>query len=801
MKKINEDSISISRKILGFIIILFSALTLVAIIFDKGELQLDYHRLTDKTFSEFLVLDFENIVNPVGIFGIFFGYWTINIFGKIFGISILFFLAVCGEITAFVKMKEALKKHFLIVISMISLTFFINLLILNTRGQPLTFVDGFLPKVVYLGMYKLFRQLGIYLISSVLIFLSIFLVYDKERYSSLLLDIPLYIVKGLWISVIWSGRKIGYLFTLPFNRPPKPKKQKKKKKDYDFEDDEDEIEDAPDFEDDYPSVVADHKLPVIEDKKIELDEIDDLGDEFQITDKRDEDDEFIETEIKEKKKAKKKTKKKINSDEYHMPDAETFLQSSPTKPIKNRAELQKSIKEISLLLLQKLAEFGVEAEVVNVNIGPIISQFELKPAPGVAVKRFVTLADDLALAIKAESIRIQAPIPGRGLIGIEVPNEERDVIYLKDILLSDKMTKKKLNLGIALGKDIAGRSVVADLTKMPHLLIAGATGAGKSVCINTIIASLLFRERPEEVRLIMVDPKKVELAIYEEVPHLIQNVVTEPEDALKVFNWGVSEMERRYGLLKKFRVRSFTEYNAKLKKQKKDDSSILDEALPYIVIIVDEFADLIMTAGKDVEQPITRLAQMARAIGIHLILATQRPSTKVITGIIKANFPARIAFRVSSKIDSRVILDSNGAEKLLGMGDMLFLEKSVPMRVHGAYVSTEEIEELTDYLAVQPKPAQEIEILDDGELTINSSSENPFEYDDELFPKSACLVVQAETASVSMLQRHFKIGYARAGRLVDLMEQAGVVGPHVGSKPRDVLWREEDLKINGYMED
>lgn len=795
-KKNSEEAISISRRIVGFGIILFAALALISIIFSHGQLQADYLKLSNRNIIEIGSFNFESIVNPVGIFGVFFGYWIVNIFGTMFGIAVLFFMAVCGEIIAFVKMKESLKRHFLIVISMTSLAFFINMLFLTMRGKPMLFTDGLFPQVIYLGMHALFRDIGIYVISSVIIILCIFLVYDKERYSSLLLDIPLFIVRGIWMFVLWFSSKIVTGFRNMKNRPKRPKRETKEIAP------PEEEEGEPEFDEDHPSVLAEPPIDVSPQESIESDSADDLQDQFQITDIRDQDEEIDEEpETPAKQKKKKKIRQPNNSDdEYVRPDIETYLQSSPPKPMKSRNELQQTIKETSQILLQKLAEFGVEAEVVNVNIGPIISQFELKPAPGIQVKKFTSLADDLALAIKADSIRIQAPIPGRGLIGIEVPNDERDIIFLKDILLSEKMQKKKLELGIALGKDIAGRSVVADLTKMPHLLIAGATGAGKSVCINTIIASLLLREIPEDVRLIMVDPKKVELAMYEEIPHLIQNVVTEPEDALKVFNWGVSEMERRYDLLKKYRVRSHKEFNKKLRAAKEKDKSIKDEPLPYIVIIVDEFADLIMTAGKDIEQPITRLAQMARAIGIHLILATQRPSTKVITGIIKANFPARIAFRVSSKIDSRVILDTNGAEKLLGMGDMLFLEKSIPMRVHGAFVSTEEIEELTAYLETQPKPAQEIEILDSGEVSINSS-DVPFEYDDELFPKSACLVVQSDTASVSMLQRHFKIGYARAGRLIDLLDQAGVVGPHVGSKPRDVLWNEEDLKINGFMED
>jgi S-DNA-T family DNA segregation ATPase FtsK/SpoIIIE len=334
------------------------------------------------------------------------------------------------------------------------------------------------------------------------------------------------------------------------------------------------------------------------------------------------------------------------------------------------------------------------------------------------------------------------------------------------------------------------------------LLIAGATGSGKSVCINTIINSFLLRSTPEEVRFIMIDPKRIELAGYEGVPHLIENVVTDNEDAMKVLNWAVKEMERRYSLLQKYKVRNLKDYNIKLEQlaaeKRGTEEELADHKLPYIIIIIDELADLMMTVGKDVERPLTRLAQMARAIGIHLILATQRPSSKIITGIIKTNFPCRIAFKVGSKIDSRVIIDANGAEKLLGRGDMLFLPPGSGDvdRIHGAFISDAEIENIVDYLMTQPKPEQEIMILDEDENELN-----PLDYDDEKFPEAAVYVVQAGNASVSMLQRHLKIGYARAGRLIDKLEQAGIIGEHKGSKPREVLATEEDLKIYGFMED
>lgn len=471
--------------------------------------------------------------------------------------------------------------------------------------------------------------------------------------------------------------------------------------------------------------------------------------------------------------------------EYQMPNVEDFLESPVKLSDKDRKEIEAQILETSGILQNKLAEFNIEAEVRNVNIGPIITQYELEPAKGVKVSKFASLADDLALAIKAKSIRVQAPIPGRGLIGIEIPNLTRDMIYLKDLLLCEEMRKHKSKLAFGLGKDISGKPIVTDLARMPHLLIAGATGSGKSVCINTILMSLIMRTTPDDLRLILIDPKRVELAGYADLPHLIGNVVTDPDTALETMYWAVKEMERRYELLQEAKVREIIGYNEKFTQ----DMSM--ERLPYIVIVVDEFADLIMTSGKDIELPITRLAQMARAVGIHLILATQRPSIKVITGIIKANFPARIAFQVSSRVDSRVILDMIGAERLLGNGDMLFLPpgKAAPERIHGAYVSDPEIARVNEYMAGQPKPKQ------DFTLKVEDRVEGGgfVQWDDDLFPEAARVIVRSGTASVSMLQRHFKIGYARAGRLVDLLEQAQIVGPHLGSKSRDVLANREDL--------
>lgn len=489
------------------------------------------------------------------------------------------------------------------------------------------------------------------------------------------------------------------------------------------------------------------------------------------------------------------------AEKFIKPDINKFLTIGKSVTDCDKNETEANIKRTSGVLKDKLAEFGIEAEVVNVNIGPIITQYELKPAPGVKVNRFNSYADDLSLALKAASIRIQAPIPGRGLVGIEIPNKQRDIIYLKEILLSEEMKNNDNTLTIGLGKDISGRAVVADLAKMPHLLIAGATGSGKSVCINTIIMSLLFRTTPEEVRLILIDPKRVELAGYGNVPHLWTDVVTDPEESLETFKWAVDEMERRYGQMQELGVRDRESFNKKVAKTNsklKTGEEAEHQLMPYIVIIVDEFADLIMTAGKEIELPITRLAQMARAVGMHLVLATQRPSIKVITGIIKANFPARIAFQVSSRVDSRVILDEMGAEKLLGKGDMLFVPPGTSriQRIHGAFVADNEINQVIDYLETQPKPAFRME-----KIVTDPDDMEAFEYDDELFIDAARLVISSDVASVSMLQRSFKIGYARAGRLIDMLEQANIVGPHQGSKSREVTATVEDLKIYGIDEE
>ena len=482
---------------------------------------------------------------------------------------------------------------------------------------------------------------------------------------------------------------------------------------------------------------------------------------------------------------------------------------------RNRQELDK----LGQVLIDKLATFKIDGTIVGMTTGPVVTQFEISPAPGVKVARIANLEADLALALRAPSVRIVAPIPGKGAVGVEVPNPEPEMVYFRETIESPAFRNTKALLPLALGKDIAGRSNVADLARMPHLLIAGATGSGKSVCVNTIITSLIYRHTPRTLRFLMVDPKMVELSMYNDLPHLRHPVVTDNNDAAAVLKWAVLEMERRYALLSVNGVRNLQDFNKRLEQgvtmraseaegEEGDPDRWLYRGgeLPYIVVIIDELADLMMTVQGDVEKPLALLAQKARAIGIHLILATQRPSVNVITGLIKANFPSRIAFRVSSKVDSRTILDQNGADALLGNGDMLMLPpaSSEPVRIQGAYLSTEETEKLMDWYreaarlrreealerGLDPAASTEANILDEvraqedtGEL---EADEEPGERD-KLFRQAAELCIQHQGGSTSLLQRRMRIGYGRAARVMDQLEKAGVLGPPDGSKPRDVL--------------
>ncbi|PKN72920.1 MAG: cell division protein FtsK [Candidatus Cloacimonetes bacterium HGW-Cloacimonetes-3] len=737
-KKSNNNLSSLQKRLISGGISILCVLVILALVMGYTSIKndLDTLRGGGGVFSWFSQSGSQTS-NPVGVFGIVFGYIFIYLFGYWFSLAGFVIIAtVSFQYFLAPELDRSRQKGYLLLIVL-----FLLQALLSSRQS--VFVHSVIPLFVYRALAAVFSGIGARIILIGGMVLSGVLIIEFER------------LKG------WIQLAIEDFQRKQEEKAPKPAKPTINS----------DIETIPDKTEPVQPVIQNHTQlnmnpePVVpENNKAKPD-----NRKRQIEPEDDDDDR-----------------------EYLMPSISDFLESPVKLSERDRKEIENQILSTSQILKNKLGEFGIEAEVRNVNIGPIITQYELEPAKGIKVSKFASLADDLALAIKAKAIRVQAPIPGRGLIGIEIPNLARDMIYLRDLLLSEEMRAMHSKLAFGLGKDIAGKPLVADLTKMPHLLIAGATGSGKSVCINTIIMSLIMRSKPDELRLILIDPKRVELAGYNDLPHLIGQVVTDSDTALETMYWAVKEMERRYELLQEAKVRDILGYN-----EKSGEGEEL-EKLPYIVIIVDEFADLIMTSGKDIELPITRLAQMARAVGIHLILATQRPSIKVITGIIKANFPARIAFQVSSRVDSRVILDMIGAERLLGNGDMLYLPpgKAMPERIHGAYVSDHEIARTCDFLAMQPKPKQ------DFNLKVESQSDlGFFEYDDELFPEAARVIVSSGTASVSMLQRHFKIGYARAGRIIDLLERARIIGPHLGSKSRDVTATREDLIRIGVIDE
>lgn len=486
----------------------------------------------------------------------------------------------------------------------------------------------------------------------------------------------------------------------------------------------------------------------------------------------------------------------VKNETYHTPPFSLL-----TRGKKGGGDSDTHLRETAGKLQDTLHSFGVNVTVTNVSCGPSVTRYELQPEQGVKVSKIVGLADDIKLNLAAADIRIEAPIPGKAAVGIEVPNKENSAVMLRDLLESTEFKNSASNVSFAVGRDIAGRCVVADIAKMPHLLIAGATGSGKSVCINTLIMSILYKASPDQVRLIMVDPKVVELSVYNGIPHLMIPVVTDPKKAAGALNWAVAEMTRRYQAFAEHQVRDMKGYNEKVSQMEPDENGNKPDTMPQIVIIVDELADLMMVAPGEVEESICRLAQLARAAGIHLVLATQRPSVNVITGLIKANMPSRIAFSVSSGVDSRTIIDMNGAEKLLGKGDMLFYPSGYqkPVRVQGAFVSDKEVQKVTDYLKDHNGDAaysqEVVEHMNSSAAGGNmmSGSDSAIERD-AYFVDAGKLIIDKEKASIGMLQRMFKIGFNRAARIMDQLCEAGVVGPEEGTKPRKVLMSMEEFE-------
>lgn len=481
-----------------------------------------------------------------------------------------------------------------------------------------------------------------------------------------------------------------------------------------------------------------------------------------------------------------------NTPDYVYPTLDILKRAGKTDFKAQKSEMERKGR----ILEDKLREFGVEGEVSDVNPGPLITLYEFCPEPGVKISKIVNLADDLAMRMKAHPVRIIAPIPGKEAVGIEIPNEKGQIVYLRDILSSREFTTVDSKLTIALGMDVAGLPFVSDITDMPHLLIAGATGSGKSVCLNTIICSVLFRASPDDVKFLMIDPKRLELSVYNGIPHLVAPIVTQPTEAVTALSWAVAQMEKRYKLLAAAGVRDIDSYNRIVRSKTSTqyrlrfgETTEHPKPLPYLLVIVDELADLMMTSAREIETYLARLAQMARAVGIHLVIATQRPSVDVITGTIKANFPSRIAFQVASKIDSRTILDMNGAEQLLGRGDMLFLPawRGKPFRLHGSYVSTSEVNRIVEWIKKKNSNWHIEEKISFQEIVESSSIQHTWMDKDEKYAEALQLVIREQQASVSYLQRKLGIGYARAGRLLDFLEADGIVGPNNGSRSRDVL--------------
>lgn len=484
-----------------------------------------------------------------------------------------------------------------------------------------------------------------------------------------------------------------------------------------------------------------------------------------------------------------------SSKQYKFPPVSLLNRNTNSKA----SNLERENRDTAITLKQTLQNFGVKVDITDISCGPSVTRYELKPELGVKVSRIVSLADDIKLSLAAADIRIEAPIPGKSAIGIEVPNKEAGSVFLRELIETDTFKNTSSKIAFAAGKDIAGKTIVADIARMPHLLIAGATGSGKSVCINTIIMSILYKARPDEVKLIMVDPKVVELSIYNGIPHLLLPVVTEPKKAAGALNWAVNEMDTRYKKFAGVGARSLKGYNDIAAKMEFKEGEVPVEKLPEIVIIIDELADLMMVAPGEVEGAICRLAQLARAAGIHMVIATQRPSVNVITGLIKANVPSRIAFSVSSGVDSRTILDMNGAEKLLGKGDMLYFPSNIPkpIRVQGAFVSDEEVSKVVQFL--KDNMSGEVnydESITETAIASKASGQAAEQQDDRdsLFADAGRFVIEKERGSIGMLQRQFKIGFNRAGRIMDQLADAGVVGPEIGTKPRKVLMTAEEFE-------
>lgn len=646
-----------------------------------------------------------------------------------------------------------------------------ELFLLEVKGEIRTpdLGGGMVGAILFAASYYLFAAAGSRIISFILILIGIVLITGRSLSSTLGKVIRPFgsFMKSQAIAFFEDMKNLPQSFkNAKKTQRSKPKKAKKEPKQQD-----DQVEEEGEMVHIEPiiSSFADRNEPEI--KVFDQDQERPAPKE-RTPKKKDE------TESSEETKQPPITFTEVENKSYLLPSLDLLSQPQ----VNSQQTDKKNIYENARKLEKTFQSFGVKAKVTQVHLGPAVTKYEVYPDVGVKVSKIVNLSDDLALALAAKDIRIEAPIPGKSAIGIEVPNSEIAMVSLREVLESKANDRPDAKLLMGLGRDISGDSVLAEMNKMPHLLVAGSTGSGKSVCINGIITSILMRAKPHEVKMMMIDPKMVELNVYNGIPHLLAPVVTDPKKASQALKKVVNEMERRYELFSHTGTRNIEGYNEYIRRSNMEEGTKNPE-FPYIVVIVDELADLMMVASSDVEDSITRLSQMARAAGIHLIIATQRPSVDVITGVIKANIPSRIAFSVSSQTDSRTILDMGGAEKLLGRGDMLFLPvgASKPVRVQGAFLSDEEVEHVVSYVISQQRAQYQEEMIP------SETAEVKEEVSDELYDDAVQLVLEMQTASVSMLQRRFRVGYTRAARLIDAMEDRGVVGPYEGSKPREVL--------------
>ncbi|WP_024424123.1 FtsK/SpoIIIE family DNA translocase [Bacillus safensis] len=641
---------------------------------------------------------------------------------------------------------------------------------------------GMIGAVLFAASYFLFAQAGSQIMAIVLMLIGIVLITNRslqEMVKKVTIPVSQFIVKQ-WKAFVEDMKGIRQAKKSASSQ----KTGEKKKRSRIQEEDEDDLilieEETPSSDNSQPIISSfadrdDILTPTVQKKQAEK-ETAPLQDSVQSAPVQSD-------TADEPKEAPPMTFTELENKDYELPSLDILAEPQHS----GQQTDKKNIYENARKLEKTFQSFGVKAKVTQVHLGPAVTKYEVYPDVGVKVSKIVNLSDDLALALAAKDIRIEAPIPGKSAIGIEVPNAEIAMVSLKEVLESKQNDRPNAKLLIGLGRNISGEAVLAEMNKMPHLLVAGSTGSGKSVCINGIITSILMRAKPHEVKMMMIDPKMVELNVYNGIPHLLAPVVTDPKKASQALKKVVSEMERRYELFSHTGTRNIEGYNDYIKRMNQTEDAKQPE-LPYIVVIVDELADLMMVASSDVEDSITRLSQMARAAGIHLIIATQRPSVDVITGVIKANIPSRIAFSVSSQTDSRTILDMGGAEKLLGRGDMLFLPVGAnkPVRVQGAFLSDEEVEHVVDHVITQQKAQYQEEMIPSEETQDQLAA-----VEDDLYDEAVELIIGMQTAYVSMLQRRFRIGYTRAARLIDAMEERGVVGPYEGSKPREVLLSKE----------